>query len=185
QSRIGAEALREERGVSADPPRQPPVGFRADHHLRGPGHHQLHAVFLLQQHFQQAEAVLRAGSTGDRKRDVLRLHVQAPRRLNSASCRPPKLPLLMMTMASPGRACAAIASTRPSMLSRTSASPLTFSATDCNGQSMYDGWKKNARSAAAKASASWSRCTPSFMVFERGSNTATMRPWCRPRKPSS
>ena len=46
--------------------------------------------------------------------------------------------------------------------------------------------RNHARSAAASAGASSSRCTPSFMVFERGSSTAMIRAsGKRARKPAS
>jgi len=49
----------------------------------------------------------------------------------------------------------------------------------CHGRgqipTQIGGLKNQERSARASAGASWSRCTPSFIVFERGSTTATIR----------
>ena len=87
---------------------------------------------------------------------------------------PPKPPLLMHSTWSPARAAATMRCTSSSIdLATTARLPIGASAWAASHERL-PAWQK-ARSASSSAHGSCAFTEPSFMVFERGSNTARMR----------
>src|SRR5690606_14217373 len=125
---------------------------------------------------RQRAARKQHGVQREQRDDVAAVHVQVPPSASSSlPCSPPKPPLLMMSTWSPSFAFA----TRPcsSSSSEPTSRPLAPSeaTTAPASQPRSGGAYIHTASAAASDGPSVSRCTPIFIVAERGSSTATMR----------
>src|SRR5271165_7100511 len=120
------------------------------------------------------------------QRERIHLASRTRRASSSLSCRPPKPPLLITSTWSPATASAANPSTRAATVPAKRARGPNGASAARRSQSSPGGFRNHTRSACASAGASSSRCTPSFMVFERGSSTAMIRAsGSRSRKPES
>src|SRR5580658_8642888 len=110
-----------------------------------------------------------------KQRDHCLNHCRARSAASSLSCNPPKPPLLITRMWSPGRLSAASPVTNSSTLGANSARSPKPDTAPGRSQPRSGEFKNQVWSANPSAGASCSRCTPSFIVFERASSTAMMR----------